>query len=460
MPPFLALFLWFIALLWLLAFDPAKDGRISPALWLPSVWLALIGSRSPTQWFGLTTGTALTPSEDGNLLDHIVYLTLTFMALRVLVARHLNWRQVFARNSALLLFALFALLSVGWSDFPFASFRRWFRELGTYLMVLVVLSDTRPLEAIETVIRRFSYLLIPLSVVVIRYFREIGVGYNDWTGQAYFVGVTGGKNSLGALCLFSGLFFFWDTLRRWPNRRFKKTQRILLVNVAQIGMILWLLSLADSATSGACLLIGCLIVAAVQSSWGRANPNRLKVMIPAALIAGLLMELMFTTSETIAGLLGRDPTLTGRTEIWKTLLNMDTNPLFGVGYQSFWLGSRARAVVEAIKMGGLNEAHNGYLEMYLNLGLLGLSLLVGLLVASYRMLCRRLTVSVHFASISLAIWTIAVIYNVTERAFENSLPWFIFLLVAVAVPRSAATVSATVQPYRQPHRSLIIGGTR
>jgi len=459
MPPSLALLLWLILLLWLFVRDPANDKRVSPVLWLPLIWLVLLASRSISQWLALTTLTSATTLEEGNYVDHIIYLALTFLALRVLVARHFSWRDAFARNSALALFALFALLSVTWSDFPLASFRRWLRELGTYLMVLVVLSDTRPLDAIGTLLRRLSYLLIPLSVVVIKYFREISVGYDPWSGRAFFVGVTGGKNSLGVLCLVSGLFFFWDTLRRWADRKSKRTQRILLVNATFLAMTLWLLNLSDSATSKLCLLIGWLIITAVHIRLGRANPARLKILIPGVLITGLLLELVFTTSDTVAELLGRDPTLTGRTEIWKALLNMDTNPLFGVGYQSFWLGSRLSAVWAVLKM-PINEAHNGYLETYLNLGLLGLSLLVGLLIASYRMICRRLTVSLHFASLSLAFWTILVVYNMTERAFENSLPWFTFLLFAVGLPRSDAGTTVGMRSSRQATKSLMIDKRR
>ena len=459
MPPLLALLLWFILLICLFAFDPAKDRRISPALWLPSIWLAFIASRSPTLWVGLVTGTTpVTALEEGNTLDHIIYLALTFLALRVLVARRVQWPEILARNSALVLFVLFALLSITWSDFPFASFRRSLRDLGTYLMVLVVLSDTRPLEAIETLIRRVSYLLIPLSVVVIKYFREISVVYDPWSGGAAFVGMASSKNMLGTLCLVSGLFLFWDTLRRWADRSRKRTRRILLVNAALMVMTLWLLNLSDSATSKLCFLLGCLIIIAVQSGPGRANPSRLKAMIPVVLIAGLLLEFFFAASDMVAGVVGRDTTLSGRTEIWRILLRTDINPIFGVGYQSFWLGTRMAAVAAAYGMRGLNEAHNGYLDTYLNLGLLGVCLLVCLLIASYRMLCRRLSISLHFASISLAVWTILVIYNLTESAFGNGLPWFTFLLVGIVVPRS--DVPADAQSHRQAGKSRMVAKRR
>ena len=75
-------------------------------------------------------------------------------------------------------------------------------------------------------------------------------------------------------------------------------------------------------------------------------------------------------------LLGKDPTLTDRTLLWAELLKVDINPLFGTGFESFWLGERFRSFT-ASHWWAPNEAHNGYLETYLNLGLVGLFLLIG-----------------------------------------------------------------------------------
>src|SRR5207247_143917 len=140
--------------------------------------------------------------------------------------------------------------------------------------------------------------------------------------------------------------------RRWADRKSKRTRRILFVNGVLMGMTVWLMNQSDSATSRMCLLIGCLIIAAIQSRSGRANLSRFTVAIPCVLIAGLLVEVFFGVSATVAGILGRDSTFSGRTEIWRALLNMDTNPLLGVGYQSFWLGDRLSAVGAALNMPG------------------------------------------------------------------------------------------------------------
>ena len=68
-----------------------------------------------------------------------------------------------------------------------------------------------------------------------------------------------------------------------------------------------------------------------------------------------------------AASVGRDPTLTDRTKIWSLVLSMHTNPLIGTGYESFWLGPRLLKVWQG-GLGGINEAHNGYLEFSSILG--------------------------------------------------------------------------------------------
>jgi exopolysaccharide production protein ExoQ len=434
MPPAVGLLAWFILLLVLLRYDSA-NATPSPALWVPLIWMSIIGSRSPAQWLGLVPTSAATAFEEGSALDRTVYLLLIALAVAILAARHLDWHELFAHNPALTMFLLFGLASVIWSDFPFITFKRWIRDLGTYLMLLVVLSDPRPVEAISTIIRRLSYVLLILSIVLIKYYSEMGVVYNPWTGSPEYVGATTSKNMLGALCLISGLFYFWDTLGRWSGRKAQRSKRVLFVNVALIAMTLWLINLSDSATARTCLLIGCLIIVIVRTGWAKANSRRLTLAIPIGLVVYFLLDFAFDFRAMVAQLLGRDPTLTGRTGMWDVLLAVQTNPLLGVGYQSFWLGDRLATVWRRLDTTFLNEAHNGYLEIYLSLGLTGLVLLGVFMVSSYRTVLRQITTSPHFASLGLALWVIMVFYNFTEAAFGASLLWCTLVLCVIAVPR-------------------------
>lgn len=435
MPPSLALFLWFILLLALLRFDPARDSKISLSLWVPVIWMFIVGSRLPSQWLGGPMGPSTQALEEGNLMDRSIYTFLILLAIGILMSRSFKWGAFFARNLALTAFLAFALLSVMWSDYSLIALKRWFRDLGNYLMILVVLSDPRPLETVRTLLRRFCYLLIPLSILLIKYYPNLGIHYAFYSGAAEYLGAATSKNMLGVACLISGLFFFWDTMTRWPERKQRRTRRILLVNAAFMAMTLWLLYLSNSATSRVCLVLGCLVIAAAHSKVSKRHPGLLKWMIPACICLYLIMAFGFDVNADLARALGRDPTLTGRTEIWNAVLSTHTNPIVGTGYESFWLGPRLRQVWSLA--GEVNEAHNGYLDVYLNQGLIGLFLLGGLLISSYRVICRTLTFSSGLASLCLAMWTIALFYNVTEAAFKPSSMCFTFLLGTLAVPRVA-----------------------
>jgi exopolysaccharide production protein ExoQ len=435
MPPTLALLLWLVLLLGLLCFDPAKDSGTSLALWVPLIWIFIVGSRLPSQWLGTQVGTAAQAFEEGNPLDRTIFSILILLAVGILMSRSFKWGGFFARNLALMAFLFFALVSVIWSDFPFVALKRWFRDFGNYLVILVVLSDPRPLGAVRTLLRRLCYLLIPLSILLNKYYPNMSRQYDQWTGAAMFVGATTQKNMLGVLCLISGIFFFWDTVTRWSDRKERRTKRIILLNVAFIAMTLWLLNLSNSATSRVCLVIGCLVIAAAHSGMVRRHPTFLKVLIPATFCLYLTLAFGFGLNGELASQVGRDATLTDRTALWKILLDMHTNPLVGTGYESFWLGPRLQWVWR--NFAPVNEAHNGYLDIYLNLGGIGLVLLVAFLIASYRTICKRITSSSALASLSLAIWTILLFYNVTEAAFKGGLLWLTLLLGTFAIPERA-----------------------
>ena len=73
----------------------------------------------------------------------------------------------------------------------------------------------------------------------------------------------------------------------------------------------------------------------------------------------------------------------GRMELWRQCLAVDTSPIFGVGFEAFWAGDRLHLLKEG-RPWQPTESHNGYLETYLNLGFVGLFMLFGLIIATFR----------------------------------------------------------------------------
>lgn len=456
MPSSLALLLWFLCVVVLLRFDPARDSRTSLALWVPLVWMFIVATRLPSQWFGGQVGvTASAAFEEGNSLDRIIFVILIVLSLIILLMRSFNWGGFIGRNFFLVVFLLFALTSVMWSDFSFVAFKRWFRDLGDYLVILIVVSDPQPIEAVRTLFRRLCFLFVPLSILLVKYFPNIGKQYEFWSGNNMFVGAATSKNMLGVACLVSGVYLFWDTLSRWPNRRERGVKPAILVNLVLFAMTLYLLNLSNSATSKVCLALGCMVVAATNLRLMKRHPGILKVSIPVVLCAYMILQFGFGINGEIAGMVGRNANLTGRTDLWKLLLSMHTNALLGTGYESFWLGPRLAYVWQNFTT-GINEAHNGYLETYINLGFIGLLFLIVFLMASFRNIGKALSSGFSLAPLGLALWTVLLFYNVTESAFRGSqLMWVAFLLGAIAVSQCAQEkVPASSAPSLVPIRSL------
>ncbi len=436
MPPYLVLFLWFVLLMGLFRFDPAKEPKISAALWVPLTFMFFMASRQPSQWFAgqvITEGVGAMNDaiENGDPLNRAVSAILFLLGIVILFSRSFQWGNFFRRNWVLTAYLLFALASVLWSDFPYPAFRKWFRDLGNYVMVLVVISDSLPREALSTLLRRLGYLMIPLSVVLIKYFPDYGRQYDQWVGEVSYCGATTSKNMLGILCLVCGIYFFWDTAVRWAHRKDKRQKRVIYVNAVLTYLIWWLLITCNSATSMTCLIIAYLMILAVHSKSIQRKPKLLIVAIPVVLLTYNFLFFGLGLGDQFASAVGRS-SLSGRPEIWQLVLSQHSNPLLGTGYESFWEGPRLQRIW-ATGWAGLNEAHNGYLEVYLNLGYVGLFLILLFVAAVYWNACKKLRPFSNMGSFGLAVWTAFAFHNTTEADFRAGLMWLIFVLAALAV---------------------------
>jgi hypothetical protein len=115
--------------------------------------------------------------------------------------------------------------------------------------------------------------------------------------------------------------------------------------------------------------------------------------------------------------------------------------MLGAGFESFWLGERLLKMW-ALYNSSTNQAHNGYIEIYLNLGWLGLIVLLGVLVTGYRNLVAGLRSQSAASALGMAYFVVAVAYNCTEGGFKMMHPAWIALLLAVSrVPEVAALIT-------------------
>jgi len=352
-------------------------------------------------------------------------------------------------------FLLYCFIAIFWSDFPFVAFKRWIKVLGHPIMALIILTEPDPNEALVRLMKRSAYFLVTFSIMAIKWFPEIGRRFDEWTGLGLNVGITQGKNHLGGGCLVLGLFFIWHFVRTWRTDKSKARRDELRLVGLLLVMIAYLLRKSHDATATLCLLIAIGVIFIVGRRW--VNKKLIGTYALVALVGLVVAELAFGIFERMGDLTGHESTLMGRMELWRDCLAVHTNPLFGVGFESFWLGDRLHLVKEG-RPWTPNEAHNGYLETYLNLGLIGLFMLFGLIVAAFRKIRLDLLRNPDWGRFQLGFLAAIVFLNLTEATFKGlSLTWFIFFIIALKDPtieyKPAAEPSETHE--LQPEAKLI-----
>jgi O-antigen ligase len=148
-----------------------------------------------------------------------------------------------------------------------------------------------------------------------------------------------------------------------------------------------------------------------------------------------LIDSAFGISQSIVKSLGRNTTYTGRTEIWREVKEQPINPLIGCGFLTFWDTKMGSDAIDGIGA-RINTAHNGYLEIYLDGGILGLTLLGIMVLAGGMKVTERLLGGTLWGRMSFAIWICALVYNNSESDFFRFSPlWFTLLLVIIERPQ-------------------------
>ena len=447
MPAVLAKAIFWGFALWLIFRERGENPKLSWALWIPTLGAVILGSRPVSAWFGADTQAQSGDDYlEGSPFDRMIYLGLVAAAFVILMGRHLDWRAIFRRNKWLFVFCGYLGISCVWSDFPFVSFKRWIKDTGNVLMVLIVLSDRYPQAAMRAVLARCLFVLIPMSVMLIKYFPDLGRYYDRWTYQPFYSGVTTDKNLLGMTLFVCGVFLFWLILEHYRRQDKKKPSPWPFFLLAV--MMFWLWTKAHSSTAVACSFLGAILLLGLKIPAVQRRLDRIGIYSAAGALVFMVLQATLNIAGMFVGLLGRDLTFTGRTEIWENLLSEKINPIMGVGFYSFWLGDRVEKLSEKYYY-HLNEAHNGYLETYLNNGLIGVLLLLVLLISATKRISREAMKGDSFAALRLSIIVGSILYGMTEAIFNRlNLIWFA-LLLAVMEGNHRSTRTGMHQKSRQ-----------
>ena len=298
-------------------------------------------------------------------------------------------------------------------------------------MVLVVVTDPEPVTALKRLLSRTGFILMPASVLVIKYFPDLGRYYDPFTGLAMDSGVETSKNLLGVTTLVLSLGAVWRILTLLRDNHQPNRARHLLAQGTLLAFGVTLFVKADSATSVACFAIGTGLMLTTGLFVPNCRSSFVHALVLGFLLAGSLMMFLGGDANLIHAL-GRQTNLTGRVGIWQAVIPMTPNPLLGAGFESFWLGSRLERMWRAFPVFLPNEAHNGYIEVYLNLGWVGVVLITLVLVNGYRRATSVFRRESVLGSLMLGYVVTAAFYSITEAGFRMLDAIWIFFLLAVA----------------------------
>ncbi len=447
--------------------DRDKTIRTSKALWIPLTWIWFITSRTASNWLGASP-TGGNVQLDGSPLDAAVFGVLLAAAVVVLIRRRRRTCTLLAASWPILIYFFYCLISIAWSYHPDVAFKRWIKAIGDLAMVLVIVTDGQPVSALCRLFSRVGFLYFPTSVLFIKYYGELGRAYDPAGGLAN-TGVSTNKNLLGVTLLVISLGTVWHLLSLLRAKNHPNRGRHLLAHGVLLAFGISLFAMADSATSTSCFILGCGLILATQLTAIKSRPARVHVLCLAIVLTGGLTFLSGGTAG-VAHALGRQSSLSGRTDIWAAVIQASGNPVIGTGFESFWISPNVQVFSHILKAKGwwhpegLNEAHDGYLEVYLNLGWIGVCLISTILINGYRRAVAAFRLNPPIGGLMLAYIVAAAVYSITEAGFRMMYPMWFFLLLAIVsasgiveglfelVPK-AATESGRLQSFQSARHS-------
>jgi exopolysaccharide production protein ExoQ len=134
--------------------------------------------------------------------------------------------------------------------------------------------------------------------------------------------------------------------------------------------------------------------------------------------------------------------------VWGDVLAIADSPILGTGFESFWLGDRLDRMWQKWWWHPI-QAHNGYIETYINLGGVGVLLLGGMMIATFYKAKGEMLRDLDFGRFRLGVLVAVIVYNYTEATFKGvHLVWTMFYLIAIDYPLLDAAVEPALDALR------------
>jgi exopolysaccharide production protein ExoQ len=218
-----------------------------------------------------------------------------------------------------------------------------------------------------------------------------------------------------------------------------------LVGVATagiVGLAAVLVFMSQSRTAWLLAFVYACYVCAYKLIARFRRRDAVLLSVAVMSIAGVMISLAIAQYDSLLRLLGKTADLSGRLQIWKAVaFAISKHPYLGYGYGGFWNQSHGESMNVILSVGfPLNHAHDGYLNLWLQLGLVGLLLFVWSLVGATRNGVRSLRLGdQNYVAWCLGIILLVIVGNIDESFIMkyNSLATMLYVMACVGLSKSA-----------------------
>lgn len=405
------------------------------------------------QTFFIFFGTSMPFREKTTRVDDIATSDLTnqivFTALLLLCSVSIRdqWNRMWmllTREKLLTLFLAWCVLSIFWSPYPFTSFKLLFKMIITFMVCIALLLHSNSSDTAWTYLTPVVYLYILVNAAAILFFP--GAVDPDF-GAGTWRGIAPTKNQLGETMVMSMVVLAYSIRDRTPVSKIVS----LLMLLASAGLLFLSRSMTSTLASIALVALG--LTFSIRSTLNRKGGGTLFSFLLLFSLIGMYLATYFLAPEMITSgfaFLGKDPSLTGRTELWQDIFEeTQKHLLFGTGFGGFWIvDSQPLMNLYHYYVWFPRHSHNGYLDLLNETGIVGLFLLAAMVLSYFINLVR-------FGRLHFSFWFVVgtLVINLQESTlfrggFTASGVLFVFAYLALYLDlisleaRSGSTASS------------------
>jgi exopolysaccharide production protein ExoQ len=366
-------------------------------------------------------------SGDSSVLGHAIAIMCIGGSAVFVASRLKSIFSIARRHTVFVLLALLACISAIWSQDPKQSLM-----YGTFMVLNIGFafyfsSRFTPRHQMLT-LYIVGWILTSVSLLAVFLFPGYGIDHRVDDGA--WIGVYGHKNA----CSIIESAFVATAIYQKASGYLSAVLRVSFICLAVL-----LIAMSKSRTgwiSALSMIIVILLLAALKRF---SQKDRVVVSL---LIAGgvtLCVAAVASNYALLMQFIGKDATLTGRTDIWALVVaSAMKRPLLGYGYQAFWgMGLRGESATISLTYGWIpGHAHDGLLNVWITLGAVGVGLVLITILQAIRdaiRALRRNPDSEVLWYVSLLVLTL--VSNIAEVIYmsPNNLIWMLFVVTCVCL---------------------------